>query len=56
MMYLYARTNIQGSEQRVSLGLSCEEWNDLTQEMQDDIVQEYLGNLIETWVEDVYEK
>lgn len=56
MMYLYARTNKQGSESKISLDLSCEEWIDLTQEMQDDIVQEYLGNLIETWVEDVYEK
>lgn len=52
MMYLHARTNKQGSDVKTKLDVSYEEWAAMSLEDQDQLVQEGLGDLIESWVED----
>lgn len=52
MMYLHARTNKQGSDVKIQLDVSYEEWAAMSIEDQDQLVQEALGDLIESWVED----
>lgn len=51
MMYLHARTNRQGSEVKTPLDVSEKEWVEMSAEDQDSLVQEALGDLIESWVE-----
>lgn len=55
MMYLHARTNKQGSEVKTQLDVSCEEWAAMDEKDQDSLVQEALGDLIDSWVEDEHE-
>lgn len=52
MMYLHARTNRQGSEVKTPLDVSEKEWVEMSAEDQDSLVQEALGDLIESWVEE----
>ena len=52
MMYLHARTNIQGSEVKTPLDVSEKEWGEMSAEDQDSLVQEALGDLVESWVEE----
>lgn len=52
MMYLHARTNKQGSDSKVQLDVSKEEWAAMSVEDQDALVSEALGDLIESWVEE----
>lgn len=55
MMYLHARTNKQGSEVKAQLDVSYEEWAAMDEKDQDSLVQEALGDLIDSWVEDEHE-
>lgn len=52
MMYLCARTNRQGSDDKTMLDVSKEEWLAMSEKEQDSLLKEALGDLIETWVEE----
>jgi hypothetical protein len=52
MMYLHARTKMQGSNVKAELNVSKEEWAAMSAEDQDSLVAEALGDLIESWVEE----
>lgn len=52
MMYLCARTNRQGSDDKTMLDVSKEEWLAMSEKDQDSLLKEALGDLIETWVEE----
>lgn len=51
IMYLKARTNNVGSECSTSLDITESEWKELSEKEQDELVNEYLGNIFECWVE-----
>lgn len=52
MMYLHARTNRQGSDVKTPLGVLEKEWAEMPAKDQNLLVQEALGDLVESWVED----
>lgn len=49
-MVLHAKTDTIGSECTIELGHTEEEWLKLTEVEQQQIVDEFMGNVVETWV------
>ncbi len=50
-MMLYASTNKVGSECSTDLDITEEEFDAMTQEDQNDLIKEFLGDVLEYWVE-----
>lgn len=48
---LKACTNKVGSTSQTEIGLTQEEWRELSEKQQDDVIQEVMWNIIEVWVE-----
>lgn len=48
--YLVGCTNKEGSECETSLDISKEDWDELTAEEQDELVKEYLFDIIDYYV------
>lgn len=50
-MILKAATYTEGSECEVDMDISQEEWNQLDEREQQDLINEYMSNVVEIWVE-----
>lgn len=51
-MRLCVSTNKVGSMSDCDLGITKKEWEELSEEDQNDLIQEYLWNVIDVWVEE----
>lgn len=50
-MILKAATNSIGSECETDLGVTQEEWEQLSEQEQQDLINEYKSDVLEIWVE-----
>jgi hypothetical protein len=50
-MYLHAEMDMVGSKCTTDLDCTKREWDEMTADEQEDLINENLGNIVNTWVD-----